>query len=375
MNTVLITGATGAIGSALAPLYLAEPDTRLLLLMRADSDEHLAARLKKLYAFWQIDAEDRTLAGRVQPLRGDISKPSLGLSESDYELVVSQATHVVHCAGAVKLNQTLDQARAAAVDSIRHVVDLCERAATRGRFKKLDYTSTVGVGGRMTDPVPEAPLPGPVEYHNTYEAAKAEAERFLIPKMQAGLPATIHRPSMVVGDTHTGKIIHFQVFYYLSEFFAGLRTWGFTPKAPGRTLDIIPVDYVARAIHLASQREDSIGRVLHECSGPDHAPLISDLAPRLRALLTNDPQAGKRLRAMPYRWMRRLIPVVSPFVSKDRRRTLSTLPHFLTYFDEQQIFANTDSTAYLSAHGIDVPGVDAYLDNVLRYYLASRSAG
>ena len=52
-------------------------------------------------------------------------------------------------------------------------------------------------------------------FHNTYEQAKAEAEEYLYPFMaDERLPITIHRPSMVVGDSMTGKAISFQVFYH-----------------------------------------------------------------------------------------------------------------------------------------------------------------
>ena len=55
--------------------------------------------------------------------------------------------------------------------------------------------------------------------------------------MQAGLPATIHRPSMVVGDSQTGKVIHFQVFYHLCEFLSGRRTLGIVPDTGDAALD------------------------------------------------------------------------------------------------------------------------------------------
>ena len=48
------------------------------------------------------------------------------------------------------------------------------------------------------------------------EAAKAEAERAVWSE-GAGLPITVHRPSMVVGEAQNGRVIHFQVFYHLCE--------------------------------------------------------------------------------------------------------------------------------------------------------------
>ena len=84
----------------------------------------------------------------------------------------------------------------------------------------------------------EVPLAEPRQFHNTYEAAKAEAESFVWERLSGGLPGTIHRPSMIVGDSKTGKNIRFQVFYYLADFLAGLRTLGVVPD----TRDVVRLD-------------------------------------------------------------------------------------------------------------------------------------
>ena len=84
MKTVLITGATGAIGSAVAPLFLAEPDTRVHLLLRADSTEHLQQRLQQLLEFWGDDIPD-TASSRIELHRGDVSAPQLGLADDEYQ--------------------------------------------------------------------------------------------------------------------------------------------------------------------------------------------------------------------------------------------------------------------------------------------------
>lgn len=53
-------------------------------------------------------------------------------------------------------------------------------------------------------------------FHDIYEQAKAEAERYLQNVLPEGLPITIHHPSMVIGDAGSGRIIHFQIFYALT---------------------------------------------------------------------------------------------------------------------------------------------------------------
>ena len=48
MSIYFLTGGTGAVGSAIVPVLLAEPDTEVRLLLRADSDAALAQRLEDL---------------------------------------------------------------------------------------------------------------------------------------------------------------------------------------------------------------------------------------------------------------------------------------------------------------------------------------
>jgi nucleoside-diphosphate-sugar epimerase len=223
--------------------------------------------------------------------------------------------------------------------------------------------------------VPERPLREAREFHNTYEAAKAEAEEILLQQMQRGLPATIHRPSMVVGDSRTGKIIHFQVFYYLCEFLSGKRTFGIIPDARDVRLDIIPVDYVARAIQVSASRPDAVGRVFHLCSGPLRAPRIVDLARWLHHHLSA--HAGKltRLRPVPLAWIRRSLPLLRLLAPRTARRALDTLPFFLAYLDEDQLFDNSRTSDFFSSDGLAVPPVGDYLGRVLEYHrLSQRSS-
>lgn len=88
---------------------------------------------------------------------------------------------------------------------------------------------------------------------------------------------------MVVGDSTTGRIIHFQVFYHLSEFLSGRRTFGLAPEFGAARLDIIPADHVARVIVWSEPATTaSSGRILHSCSGPTLALPLDPLRERVR---------------------------------------------------------------------------------------------
>jgi thioester reductase-like protein len=373
MSCILITGATGAIGSALVPLFLREESTTVRLVLRAGSPGQLQERLRQLFAFWEMDWQEIP-ASRLEAYAGDVTLPLLGLDSDVYGRLAGEVTHVIHAAGNVKLNQSLDAARKSAVSSAAHVVAFCRSCLRAGPFRKLDFVSTVGVAGRTHGRVPEEPLRQPRAFHNTYEAAKAEAEDYLLGEMRSGLAATIHRPSMVVGDSRTGQIIHFQVFYFLSELLCGMKTWGVVPHTGAVRLDIIPVDYVAAALHLASGSAETAGRVFHLCAGPDHAPGLSQLIPRLRHVFACHGRHLPRLHRVRPGLVRALLPLATSLSPAGFRRALQGLPYFLAYLDEEQLFENDRTREFLAGHGLSIPRVDQYLERVLHYYCTQKQA-
>jgi nucleoside-diphosphate-sugar epimerase len=258
---------------------------------------------------------------------------------------------------------------------VQLILALAESCQSHGVLSKVDVVSTVGVAGRTAGLIPERPMPEVENFHNTYEAAKAEAEKIVLAQWGRGLPITIHRPSMVVGDARTGKIIHFQVFYHLCEFLSGQPTLGLVIKATDATLDIIPVDYVARAIHWANCHPDTAGHIFHLCSGPEDAIKIPALMVKVRDFMSASGTRLPRLYPIPSTCFRALLPVMALFTPQKVRRAMRTLPLFLDYLDEPQTFANSETKKFFAPAGIRVPPVDTYLETILAYYYQMRSPG
>lgn len=369
---VFVTGATGAIGSALVPVLLEDPDTHVRLLIRARDTKHLKERLAELVAFWGIDPDAPRFAARVKALRGDVVAPCLGLDAEAFGRLACEVTHIVHAAGNVRLDQPLDEARRHAAGGARNVLALAAKAARNGRFVKLEYLSTVGVAGRMHGLVPERPIAEPRAFHNTYEQAKAEAETLVL-AANAEFPVTIHRPSMVVGDACTGKIIAFQVFYHLAALLAGRKTFGLIPDVNDVRLDLVPVDYVARAIEASMRRIDARGRVFHLCGGPAHSPKLIDIARAVRARASKAGERLPKLRPLPVAAFRLLVKLAAAVTFGRTRRRLASLPHFLAYLDEAQLFDDTQTRAFFAAAGLQAPPALGYLDAILDYQRAARA--
>ncbi|MCK0505560.1 SDR family oxidoreductase [Aromatoleum anaerobium] len=372
MNTYFVTGASGAVGSALVPLLYADTRTRVRILLRAKSEQHLTERMEELCRFWKLapDAEPRT---RLTALRGDASQPRFGLSDREYATLCTDTTHIIHCAASVRMNDTLDHARRSAVGSAQEILSLARTLARSGTLRKVDFVSTVGIAGKRPGALPERWIAEPRAFHNTYEQSKAEAEVLVRAAIEEEhLPITVHRPSMVIGDSRDGRIIHFQIFYFICEFLSGRRTYGVLPDLGEVRLDIIPVDAVAGAIARASLDPDTVGRIYHLCSGPNHSIRLKTLRQLVRDAFARHGISVPFGVLLPHALFSLLQRTAARFAPADRRRTISTLPIYLDYLGDQQGFDNREYLTWLSGTGARLPQWEDYLSRVIERFLSER---
>jgi thioester reductase-like protein len=237
MGAVFLTGATGFVGREILDRFLAR-GRQVFALVRAENDAAAAERLPR--------------HARLTPVAGDIEQPGCGLDRSTADRLAEEVTTVVHCAASVSFDLPLKESRRINVDGTRHVVELAERCP---RLERLSYISTAYVAGEPRRLFCENQLDVGQRFRNPYERSKFEAE-CMVRKRAAGLPLQILRPSIVVGDSRTGRTSSFNVLYGPLKAFARGRI----PAIPARRstpVDIVPVDYVAdRAVELAENGED-----------------------------------------------------------------------------------------------------------------------
>jgi thioester reductase-like protein len=237
MGAVLLTGATGFVGKEILDRFLSR-GRRVFALVRAKDDDAAATRLAP--------------HARLTPVAGDIERPGLGLTDSKAAALAEHVTTVVHCAASVSFDLSLSDSRRVNVDGTRHVLELAERCE---RLERLSYVSTAYVAGEPRRLFGEDELDVGQPFRNPYEQSKFEAERMLRERGR-GLPLQVLRPSIVVGDSRTGRTSSFNVLYGPLKAFAR----GAIPAIPARRsspVDIVPVDYVAdRTVELAEGGPD-----------------------------------------------------------------------------------------------------------------------
>jgi thioester reductase-like protein len=232
MGAVLLTGATGFVGKEILDRFL-DRGRQVYALVRAPNDDAAKARLQP--------------HANLTPLAGDIEEPGLGLASP-----LDDVSTIVHCAASVSFDLSLRESRRVNVDGTRHVLDFAKRCE---RLERLSYVSTAYVAGEPRRLFGEDELDVGQRFRNPYERSKFEAERML--REQAdGLPLQVLRPSIVVGDSRTGRTSSFNVLYGPLKALAR----GAIPAIPGRRgspVDVVPVDYVAdQTVDLAEHGPD-----------------------------------------------------------------------------------------------------------------------
>ena len=371
MSIYFLTGGTGAVGSAIVPMLLAEPDSEVRLLLRADSDANLAQRLQELIHFWGWH-EDPGKHARIKALRGDAAAPHFGLAAQQYAGLVAECSHVLHCAGTVRMNLPLEDARRSAVGSAHQVLGLARDIAAGGRLRKVEFVSTLGVAGKRPGVLPETWMDQAPAFHNTYEQAKFEAEAVVRAAiLDERLPVTVHRPSMVIGDARDGNIIHFQIFYFICEFLSGRKTFGLFPNFGEVRLDVIPVNWVAEAIVTSSREAETAGRIFHLCTA-ERSPRLEELKDIVRGAFKQHGLGVPPGISLPRGWFAALARLATRLAPEQHRKSLATLPIYLDYLADQQGFGNPAYTAWLASRGLNLPAPEEYLPRVIGRYLDTR---
>jgi 2-alkyl-3-oxoalkanoate reductase len=175
-DCVLVTGATGLLGSHLAQ-RLASEGRRVRALVRPGSPT----------AF--LDALN------VEIVRGDLTDAKACTSALD------GASEVFHCAAKVGDWGSWQEFKTGCLDA----TETLARAATRsgvGRFLHISSTSAYGHPPDQTAPIDErAPLGQNVWILDYYTRSKVECEQLLWRMSEAGdLPLTVIRPSWLFGE-------------------------------------------------------------------------------------------------------------------------------------------------------------------------------
>lgn len=256
---ILLTGATGLLGRYLMRDLLLE-NQPLAVIVRPSRVASAEVRIDGVLRHWE-QQWNRALP-RPVVLSGDITQPNLGLDREQMAWVGRHVSSMIHSAASLTFYERDDEPWLSNVQGVRNVLDVCESAGIR----TLHHVSSAYTCGLRHGVVHESELDVGQQYGNDYEISKVQAEQ-LVRSANFLDTLTVHRPSIIVGDSRNGFSSTFHGFYTPLRLICALLTQ-FTFDRVFSTdylemmglegherKNFVPVDWVSRAmVSILNQR-------------------------------------------------------------------------------------------------------------------------
>ncbi|MEM7446462.1 MAG: SDR family oxidoreductase, partial [Pseudomonadota bacterium] len=196
---IFLTGATGFVGVFILSELLRRPNSTIVCLVRADTNDHARERViakLKTYGLW----EER-FSHRIEALAGDVGHTDLGLGEDVYSRLAERCDVVLHNGAMVDFTLELDALKRTNVEGVRNIC----RFAAAGVRSQLVHVSSLSVfslyrfDGEATDLRPD-----PARLINGYARSKWLGEQIALLAWRQGLDVSVVRPGRVMGDGESG---------------------------------------------------------------------------------------------------------------------------------------------------------------------------
>lgn len=250
-----LTGGTGFLGSHIA-VELLKKGYHVRILARPGGRGPARDRVGELLDWFDLPASARQ---GLKVIEGDITRPGLGIAAETRRGLLLDTDEIIHCAS----NTSFSERKRAEVEAVNgeglsNVLEFARESAA-GFFHQV---STAFVAGRIVGTCPEEPVTVR-EFWNAYEETKARGEQMAARACRAaGLGLTIYRPSIVYGNSQTGRSLLFNAVYY-----------------PVRTALFIKDLYEKDIRERGGKKAEEIG-VRIAADGSTHLPLRIATAPR-----------------------------------------------------------------------------------------------
>jgi len=254
-----VTGATGFIGRYLVKELVENREGPIHVLCRAGS----LRRMERLIQQWGSD--------RVQPVIGDLASPGLGVDPAWVDEHAGEVQHFFHLAAIYDI--TADDATndAMNIDGTRNALALAADLRV-GTFHQVSSVAAAGdYHGVFTEEMFDEGQPLPSPYHRT----KFESEKIV--REESEVPWRVYRPAIVVGDSVDGAMDKIDGPYYLFPVIKRLRdalpSWLPLVGVDLGDTNVVPVDYVAKAMDYLGHLEGRDGEAFHLVN-PEPQPVV-----------------------------------------------------------------------------------------------------
>lgn len=263
INTILLTGATGFLGSHILYDLLKNTTGPIFCLTRAKSIEEAKTRLEETLNYY-FDDYPKSWLSRIYPIIGDLSKNALGLGAKTRKELIVHLDMVIHCAADVRHFGDESHFNHTNVNGTGALLNLIEE----NKSIRFIYISTIGIPDDLAhsnlweEYINTKPTNFSHALENVYTSSKFEAEKLVYDAMEKGALATVCRMGNLTGHSVTGK---FQKNINANAFYRMLKAAMTLEKMPKFTslIDLTPVDLASRSIVEIAMNHETIRRTFH----------------------------------------------------------------------------------------------------------------
>jgi thioester reductase-like protein len=205
-KNIFLTGSTGFVAAYVLTELLEQTNATIYTLVRASDMRQGFTRIRRnlsCYLLWRPRYENRVI-----PVLGDLKRPLLGLNSAEFIKIARTIDVVYHVGSKLSYLAPYEYLESANVGGTHETL----RLATFGNAKPYHFVSSLGilmgykvppngvpVGGMESDSLDANKCPSVGYFQSKYVA-----ERLVRIARSRGIPVTIHRIGLIVGDSRNG---------------------------------------------------------------------------------------------------------------------------------------------------------------------------
>ena len=261
---IFVTGSTGYLGSYLATELLTAHRDSLNLLVRAKNAQEARERLwHSLQLHFNFPEFLEHVNSRVRIFRGDITAERFGLDDDEYRSLVDTTDSLIHCAASLN-RKSERQCLNINLRGSLEVLQLARRAQSHNGVRRYSHVSTVAVAGKRHDEVvtEDTAIDWGRSDYDPYARTKKFCEH-MVAQLLPDVPRTIFRPAIVMGDSRHPETSQFDMV----QAFDVLARMPVLPLRPEDRIDIVPANYVGKAIVTIHQKDRPAHSIYHLSAG------------------------------------------------------------------------------------------------------------
>ncbi len=263
---VLLTGATGLLGSRILKFLVFNTNVDIVLLIRGREGLSILDRGQQFvtHLLKQNIPFDKQVR-RISILRGDVSLPYLGLNNKIYNQLLQSTHQIFHCAALTKFNASAEALASCNIEGTKHFLKFVKQCHV---LKSGEYISSIFIAGKHRGEFSEIDLDKGQRFNNLYEKSKFDAEIEVRRCVKEGFKINVYRPSVIVGEYVDGSVINPGLLYQLFKLLK-LGIYSNLPLSKESSINIIPCDIAAEIICRLSALQTKQSSVYHVVARKD----------------------------------------------------------------------------------------------------------